>query len=43
MEIRHTRVGRHVALVTIDNQPRRNAMTRDMMAELGRLWDLLRG
>jgi enoyl-CoA hydratase/carnithine racemase len=41
MEIRLTSHGRHVAVITIDNQPRRNAMTRDMMAELGRLWDRL--
>lgn len=41
MEIRLTRHGRHVAVVTIDNQPRRNAMTRQMLADLGRLWDEL--
>jgi enoyl-CoA hydratase/carnithine racemase len=41
MEIRLTRHGRHVAIVTIDNQPRLNAMTRQMMADLGRLWDEL--
>jgi enoyl-CoA hydratase/carnithine racemase len=41
MEIRLTRHGRHVAVVTIDNQPRLNAMTRPMLAELGRLWDEL--
>jgi enoyl-CoA hydratase/carnithine racemase len=41
MEIRLTRHGRHVAIITIDNQPRLNAMTRQMMAELGRLWDEL--
>ena len=41
MDIRLARHGRHVAVVTIDNQPRRNAMTRQMMAELGRLWDEL--
>ena len=41
MEIRLARHGRHVAVVTIDNQPRLNAMTRAMMAELGRLWDEL--
>ena len=41
MEIRLARHGRHIAVVTIDNQPRRNAMTRAMMAELGRLWDEL--
>ena len=26
--------GRHVAVLTIDNQPRRNAMPRVMLAEL---------
>jgi len=41
MEIRLTRHGRHVAIVTIDSQPRLNAMTRQMLAELGRLWDEL--
>jgi enoyl-CoA hydratase/carnithine racemase len=41
MEIRLSRHGRHVAIVTIDNQPRLNAMTRQMLAELGRLWDEL--
>jgi enoyl-CoA hydratase/carnithine racemase len=28
-------------VITIDNQPRLNAMTRDMLAELGQLWDSL--
>jgi enoyl-CoA hydratase/carnithine racemase len=41
MEVRLTRHGRHIAIVTIDNQPRLNAMTRQMMGELGRLWDEL--
>jgi len=41
MEIRLARHGRHVAVVTIDNPPRLNAMTRPMLAELGRLWDEL--
>jgi len=41
MEIRVARHGRHIAIVTIDNQPRLNAMTRQMLAELGRLWDEL--
>ena len=31
----------HVAVVTIDNQPRLNAMTRAMMADLARVWDQL--
>src|SRR3989454_4560058 len=41
MEIRVREHGRHVAVVTIDNQPRLNAMSRAMMEELGRLWDEL--
>jgi enoyl-CoA hydratase/carnithine racemase len=41
MKIRLDRHGRHIAIVTIDNQPRLNAMTRQMLAELGRLWDEL--
>ena len=41
MEINLRRQGRHIAIVTIDNQPRLNAMTRQMLAELGRLWDEL--
>ena len=40
-EIRLDRHGKHIAIVTIDNQPRLNAMTRPMLAELGRLWDEL--
>jgi enoyl-CoA hydratase/carnithine racemase len=41
MEVSLARHGRHIAIVTIDNQPRLNAMTREMLAELGRLWDEL--
>ena len=41
MEIRLARHGRHIAIVTIDNQLRLNVMTRTMLAELGRLWDEL--
>jgi enoyl-CoA hydratase/carnithine racemase len=41
MEIRLAQHGRHVAIVTLDNQPRRNAMTRQMLADLARLWDEL--
>jgi enoyl-CoA hydratase/carnithine racemase len=41
MEIRVTPHGPHVVVLTIDNQPRMNAMTRPMMAELARLWDEL--
>jgi enoyl-CoA hydratase/carnithine racemase len=38
MEIRVEEHGPHVAIITIDNQPRRNAMSRPMMAELVRVW-----
>jgi len=41
MEIRVREHGRHVAVVTIDNQPRLNAMSRAMMEELARVWDEL--
>jgi len=41
VELRVREHGPHVVVVTIDNQPRRNAMTRAMMAELGRLWETL--
>ena len=41
MEIRTEAHGRHVVVVTIDNLPRLNAMTRAMMADLARLWDEL--
>ena len=41
MDIRVAEHGRHVVVVTIDNQPRLNAMTRAMMADLARLWDEL--
>ena len=34
MEIRVEEHSRHIVIVTIDNQPRRNAMSRQMMAEL---------
>jgi len=40
MEIRVETHG-HVVLLTIDNQPRMNAITRAMMADLVRLWDEL--
>jgi enoyl-CoA hydratase/carnithine racemase len=33
--------GAHVVVVTIDNQPRRNAMPRAMMAELAATWERL--
>ena len=41
MEIRLTRHSRHVAIVIIDNLPRLNAMTRQMLNDLGRVWDEL--
>lgn len=41
MEIAVREHGRHVVVVTIDNQPRLNAMTRAMMADLARTWDEL--
>jgi len=41
MKIRVESHGAHVVVVTIDNQPRLNAMTRAMMVDLGRLWDEL--
>jgi enoyl-CoA hydratase/carnithine racemase len=41
MEIRVEAHGPHVMVVTIDNQPRLNAMSRAMMADLGRVWDEL--
>jgi enoyl-CoA hydratase/carnithine racemase len=34
-------VGDHVTLITIDNQSKRNAMSRAMLAELAALWDQL--
>ena len=41
MELRVQAHGPHVVVVTIDNEPRRNAMSRPMMAELAALWDRL--
>ena len=41
MEIRLTEHGAHIAIITIDNQPRRNAMTREMIGDMARLWDRL--
>src|SRR5579864_2515964 len=41
MEIRAEPRDRHIVLVTIANEPRRNAMTRAMLAELAQLWDRL--
>ena len=41
MPLRVEAHGPHVVVVTIDNQPRRNAMPRSMMAELAATWDRL--
>src|SRR5712691_10484159 len=41
MEIRVERRERHIATLTIANEPRRNAMTRAMLADLAALWDRL--
>jgi enoyl-CoA hydratase len=41
MELRVQEHGAHVVVVTIDNQPRRNAMPRAMMAELAGVWETL--
>ena len=41
MELKVQEHGAHIVVVTIDNQPRRNAMSREMMAELATLWDSL--
>jgi enoyl-CoA hydratase/carnithine racemase len=39
MDIQVQEHNAHIVIVTIDNQPRRNAMTRQMIAELAALWD----
>jgi enoyl-CoA hydratase/carnithine racemase len=41
MELRVEDGSLHVVVITIDNQPRRNAMPRAMMAELASVWDRL--
>jgi len=41
MPLEVTSPARHVTLVTIDNQPKRNAMSRAMLGELAELWDAL--
>lgn len=41
MPIRVTEPRAHIVLVTIDNAPRRNALTRDMFEELAGLWPRL--
>ena len=41
MEIQVQEHSAHIVIVTIENQLRRNAMTRQMMAELAAVWDRL--
>jgi enoyl-CoA hydratase/carnithine racemase len=41
MEIGLARHGRHIAIVSIDNGPRLNAMTRQMRSKVGASWDEL--
>jgi E-phenylitaconyl-CoA hydratase len=41
VEIRVREHGPHVVIITIDHQPRLNAMTRAMLADLSRLWEEL--
>ena len=41
MPLRVSEAGRHVTLVTIDNQAKRNAMSRATLGELAALWDRL--
>ena len=41
MEIRLSRHSRHIAIVTIDNQPRLNAMTRQMLEETADTFGML--
>jgi enoyl-CoA hydratase/carnithine racemase len=43
MPIAVSRHGDHVAVVTIDNEARRNAMSREMFAELVGVWSRLEG
>jgi len=40
-ELRVENHGKHVAVITLDNEARRNAMTREMLAKLAGLWDEL--
>src|SRR2546423_6916330 len=41
MEIRVEMRDQHIAVVTIENETRRNAMSRAMLADLAALWDRL--
>ncbi len=38
MSLRVAEHGPHIAIVTIDNQPRRNALSRAALTELGEIW-----
>ena len=40
-ELRVENFGKHIALITLDNEPKRNAMTRQMLFDLANLWDEL--
>src|SRR5690348_4558175 len=41
MPIEISEHGPHIVVVTIENQPRRNAMSRAMLGEIAGLWDRL--
>lgn len=41
MAIHLARKGAHIAVITLDNQPKRNAASRADFADLGRIWDEL--
>jgi enoyl-CoA hydratase len=41
MPLRVSEAGQHITLVTIDNQPKRNAMSRATLGDLAALWDRL--
>jgi enoyl-CoA hydratase/carnithine racemase len=41
MTLRVSEAGQHITLVTIDNQPKRNAMSRATLSDLAALWDRL--
>ncbi|MEL0020694.1 MAG: enoyl-CoA hydratase/isomerase family protein, partial [Rickettsiales bacterium] len=40
-ELRVENHGKHIAVITLDNEARRNAMTREMLAKLAGRWDEL--
>ena len=41
MKVSLHRHNSHIAIITIDNTTKMNALTRQMMQELGKLWDEL--